>query len=232
MTNDARRSTRVSHPILRLEVVGADGRRSSEHRVFCRYQQRSVAVGTCCACTHCDAIVTTPSPAVNCTITVEERDLAPDPDGLRTAVGTMLEGATIAIDPGTTVRDALLLLNADDSRSIAVVNNTHTMVGVVHESSFLPMLEEASARSPASVRSPASTVTPLPTQQRADDQVLRMMSGAIAIHERLPIRKALEVLAGAHLREATVIDDAGVPLGVFRDVAGLRWLVTARDRSR
>ncbi len=57
------------------------------------------------------------------------------------------------------------------------------------------------------------------------------MSGSLAIHEAVPVRRALEVLAAAHLREATVIDDEGVPLGIFRDVDGLRWIVSARHTA-
>ncbi len=36
------------------------------------------------------------------------------------------------------------------------------------------------------------------------------MSGTVAIHEKVAVRRALELLAAAHLREATVVDDKGV----------------------
>lgn len=210
MTDVKRRIAHVSHPILRLEVVGPDGVRTSEHRVFCHYQQRSVPVGVCCACAHCDEVASLPSPSVDCTILVEESDCTPDPLGLRTAVGVVLAKGTVAIDPGTTVHEALSVLHSEDRRSIAVVDGKRSIVGVVHEAAF------------ASTRAGSRPI------ERPNEQVVHMMSGSLAIHERVPVRKALELLAAAHLREATVVDDNGVPLGVFRDVDGLRWLVDAR----
>jgi len=53
------------------------------------------------------------------------------------------------------------------------------------------------------------------------------MSTAIAVHERTPVRVALRMLAAHHLREATVISDEGTPIGLFRDVDGLRWISAA-----
>lgn len=212
MTESKRNSTRVSHPILRLEVVHPNGVRSSEHRVFCRYQQRSVAVGTCCACAHCDSIVATPAPAVNCTISVPETSLLPDPLGVRTAVGEILDHGAVALDPDATIRDALRLLRSEDRRSLAIVDATHVVIGVIHEAAF--------------ATSASSGLPP-----RSDQGVALLMSGTLAIHESVPVRRALELLAAAHLREATVVDDKGVPLGVFRDVDGLRWIVEARGSA-
>jgi CBS domain-containing protein len=198
--------TRIRHPILRLDVIGPGGDRRSEHRVFCRRKGRSVPVGTCASCVRCDAIVAEPLPAVVCTPALDESTLAPDPLGVRTPVGGMLQEGTIAIDPDTTVREALGLLRSEDRRSVAVVDEKRAILGVVHEAAFL-------RRGLAAPR---------------DEDVAHVMSGTIAIHEAMPIRRAVELLATAHLREATVIDDDGVPIGRFRDVDGLRWLTRAR----
>jgi len=65
--------------------------------------------------------------------------------------------------------------------------------------------------------------------EHAKDAVTTVMSHAIAIHEATPVRRALLFLASAHLREAAVVDAEGVPLGVFRDVDGLRWIARARS---
>lgn len=54
------------------------------------------------------------------------------------------------------------------------------------------------------------------------------MPSPLALHESTPVRRALRLLASAHLREAAVVDDGGHPLGVFRDVDGLRYLTRAR----
>ena len=54
------------------------------------------------------------------------------------------------------------------------------------------------------------------------------MSSPIAIDERTPMRTALKLLVANHLREATVISKERVPIGVFRDVDGLRWIAAAR----
>lgn len=206
-----RRVTHISHPILRLEVLHPDGTRSSQHRVFCRYQNRSVPAGTCCACVHCDAINTAPIPTVNCTVAMEASALEPDPQGTHTAVGGVLQKGTLVLDPGTTIRQALSLLQSEDRRSVAVVDVNSSIIGVVHEAAFLP-----------------KPVLPKGAAERPEDAVARVMSGSLAIHEKVPIRRALELLAAAHLREATVVDDGGIPLGVFRDIDGLRWLFKAR----
>jgi len=213
MTSTNHKPTRVSHPVLRLEVVHPNGMRSAEHRVFCRYQQRSVAVDACCVCAHCDSIVAEPTPAVNCTIAMPETSLVPDPLGLRTAVGAILARGAVALDPSATIREALALLRAEDKRSVAIVDAAHVVIGVIHEGAF-------STNANAGLSPP-----------RSEDGIAHLMSGTLAIHEAVPVRRALEFLALAHLREATVIDDKGVPLGVFRDVDGLRWIASARDAA-
>jgi CBS domain-containing protein len=206
-----RPNAHVSHPILHLEVVGPDGRAVSDYRVFCRYQQRSIAVGTCCACTHCDRITADPSPSVDCTFPMTETLATVDPSGEHTPVATLLARGTIAIDPSVTLRDALNTLRSIDRRSVAVVDASHALVGVVHEALFIPAREGPSL-------SPS-------------EDVARSMSSALAIHESVSVRHALRLLASAHLREATVVDDARVPLGVFRDVDGLRFVVNARSST-
>jgi hypothetical protein len=54
------------------------------------------------------------------------------------------------------------------------------------------------------------------------------MSSVLAIHEGVSVRRALRLLASAHAREATVVNDDGVPVGVFRDVDGLRCTPSER----
>lgn len=212
MSDDGRRARKVRHPILRLEVLGPDGRRTSEHRVFCRLQGRSVAVGTCCSCVHCDEITLLPSPSVACTVVLDDEQLGPDPRGQRTPIGNVLETGTLVVRPGTTLRDALGELRSANRRSIAVVDDALTVVGVVHEATF--------ARHPRGSR------------LRGTGDVVRAMSAVLALHERVPVRRALELLAAAHAREATVVDDRGVPIGVFRDVDGLLWISQAERGSR
>jgi CBS domain-containing protein len=198
--------SRVAHPLLRLEVVRPDGTRATEHRVFCRYQRRSVPAGTCCACAHCVDVDTDPAPAIVCSIPVEREELEGDVEGERTEVGVLLHGQTIAVDPSASIGEALGVLRKQERRSVAVVDDRRVLVGVVHEVTF---------------------VRP---GQPAEDVAAAMSSG-LALHEATPVRRALRLLASAHLREAIVIDDAGVPLGTFRDVDGLRWLAEARRRA-
>lgn len=212
MRDDERpHARRLSHPILRLDVVGPNGTRQTEYRVFCKYQQRSVPIGTCCACAHCDAIASSPEPSVECIVPLEETEPVPDPRGERTAVGGVLARGASVLDPSVTVREALALLRAENRRSVAVVDENRSIIGVVHEASFVPK--------PGARREPP------------DESIMRIMSGSIVIDESLSVRKALEVLAASHLREATVVNAEGVPLGLFRDIDGLRWLVDARDRG-
>lgn len=198
--------SRVSHPLLRLEVVRADGSRMTEHRVFCRYQRRSVPAGSCCACAHCETITMEPEPAIVCSIPVEPGALASDPAGEQTEVAVLLHGETVAIDPAAAIGDALRVLRAQERRSVAVVDERRVLVGVVHEVTFV-------------------------RPGKPSEDVAAAMSSGLALHESTPVRRALRLLASAHLREAIVIDDAGVPLGTFRDVEGLGWLARARASS-
>jgi CBS domain-containing protein len=197
-------TARVAHPILRLAVVGPDGTRTVGDRVFCRYQQRSIEAGHCYGCAHCDEVTAGPCPSIVCTIPVDPTDIEDDPLCERTPVGVVLRHGTVAIDPGASVGDALDLLHAEDRRSLAVVDASSRLVGVVHEVVFVQ-----------------------PTSEVGD--VATAMSSALALHESTPVRHALRLLASAHLREATVVDDAGTPLGVFRDVDGLHFIATSRS---
>lgn len=197
--------TRVAHPILHLEVLRPDGSREEQRRVFCRQQRRSVDAGTCHGCVHCGLVTGGPDPAIVCSIPRTREELTSDPTGERTEVGAVLRRSVVAIDPAAPIGDALAALRGEDRRSIAVVDGARALVGVVHEMAFL------SPRDPA-------------------QDVAGAMSSALALHESTPVRRALRLLASAHLREATVVDGEGVPLGVFRDIDGLRWLAAARHR--
>jgi CBS domain-containing protein len=132
-------------------------------------------------------------------------DLTSDPMGERTEVGAVLHQGTVALDPSAPISAALAVLREEDRRSVAVVDESRALIGVVHEVTFVR---------------PGNPAT----------DVAAAMSSALALHESTPVRRALRLLASAHLREATVTDDSGVPLGIFRDVDGLRWLARARAR--
>jgi CBS domain-containing protein len=109
-------------------------------------------------------------------------------------------GAT-AVQSSASLGDVFQVLHNDDRRAVAVVDGDRRLVGMVHEMALVGR----PARGDAS----------------------HAMSTAIAIHEATPIRVALYLLASCHLREATVVSPDGQPIGVFRDVDGLRWLVRA-----
>jgi hypothetical protein len=66
--------------------------------------------------------------------------------------------------------------------------------------------------------------------ETAGASVACAMSSAMGIHEAMPVRTALRLLASSHLREATVIGNDGTPLGIFRDVDGLHAIAAARGR--
>jgi len=197
--------TRVAHPILRLEVLRSDGTRDEQRRVFCRLQRQSVDADACHACGHCDLVTRGPDAAIVCSIPRTREELTSDTTGDRTEVGAVLRRSVVAVDPATPIGDVLAVIHAEDRRSVAVVDAARSLVGVVHEVLFVEPRD--------------------PTED-----VSQAMSSALALHESTPLRRALRLLASAHLREATVVDDAGVPLGIFRDVDGLRWLSAARRR--
>lgn len=179
-------------------------------RVFCRSRRASVAVEECHHCLHCDAIQGDPTASVKCTFAVEERHLAADPRAERLEIGALLhEGATV-VDQSASASYALRMLRRDDRRSIAVVDGEERLVGLVHETALVSIPRFASS---------------LPTIAARDDTHRPM---ATALHEATPVRVALRLLASSHLREAIVVCSEGKPLGVFRDVDGLRWLARAR----
>lgn len=196
-------SRRLSHPILRLEVIGPDGVRRDAQRVFCRYRNRSVPVSTCTGCIHCDAITTTNGGSVECTVPARSSDDTQDADGETTRVGALLHGAAVAIEPEASLRDALAMLGTGERLSLPVVDAHNVLVGVVY-----------------------------PRPALVQKKVSQVMSRPLAVHESTPVRRALRLMAATHAREATVVDDDGVPIGTFHDVDGLRWIGERRPRAQ
>lgn len=201
--------TRVKHPVLRLDVVHGDGSRVTDFRVFCSQQRCFVPVSRCAGCPRLTDITAGAEPSIACTVDVAQQDLAPDPSGESTAVGAVLARGALVVEPVMSVREAFALLRAEERRSLAVVDAAHVLVGVVHEGSFVK-----------------------PAVVALEDVGHVMSSATVAMHESTPVRRALHLLASAHLREATVVDDAGVPIGTFRDVDGLHWLALARGAQK
>jgi CBS domain-containing protein len=204
---DASSVRRVSHPILHLEVVDHDQVRAGVARVFCRLQRRSVDVDVCRSCPPAQAIHDGATPSVECDVVAPAGVLDADLLGLRTEVGTLLEGGSTVVADSASLEDAIGVLRVGDLRSVAVVGGNHVLVGVLHDVAL-------SARRRSAAGAPVDLRT--------------VMSRALAIHEATPVRRALLFLASAHLRQAAVVDGDGVPLGIFRDVDGLRWIARAR----
>lgn len=202
-------SARAVHPILHLEVLSADGTSQDEHRVFCRLRHRSVRVDDCCECPHCDSITGGASPAVNCTIPAAPTTPENDPGGERLEVGALLCTGTVVIAQSASVDSALRVLRTESRRAVAIVDEHHVLVGLVHETGFMGRRELA-----------------------RESTLGGIMSTAVAVNEHTPVRTALRLLAKNHLREATVVADDGVPIGVFRDIDGLRWIGLGRAVAR
>ncbi len=198
------RSSRVSHPVLHLDVLSGGGARAAEERVFCRLRRESIDVEYCRHCIRCDAIQAGLS--VDCTVSLPTEHFSPDPQGNRTEIGALLRGGLAVVETSANLGEALGLLRAEDLRSVAVVGGDHILVGVLHEVD----LSERCAR------------------RGASSNVASEMSSPLALHESTPIRPALRFLASAHLRQAAVVTSGGVPLGLFRDVDGLSWIARAR----
>jgi hypothetical protein len=196
----------VKNPILHLEVLAADGTRATSDVVFCQLQRQSMPVEECCGCVHCDVIAARPAPSVECTIPRPLVELPPDHEGHRTAVAGLLCSGTVVVLGGAELGQALDLLRETDRRSIAIVDSRHVLIGLVHETDSLARMGHSRG-----------------------DAVSATMRFAIAVDECMPVRRALEVLAASHLRDATVVSKRGVPIGVFRDVEGLRWIGAAKQ---
>lgn len=201
-------NARVKHPILRLDVLGADGTLTTDHVVFCQYQHSSVRVDECTRCVHCDFIGEEPTATVDCTIPVAPLPRADDPRGERIEVGNVLCRGTVVVGHSVPLAEALAVLRVGDRRSVAIVDERHVMVGLVHDGDRQNRFG------------------------RAGEAVGAVMTTTIAIDERTPVRVALKILAANHLREATVVSRRGVPIGVFRDVEGLQWIAASPARDR
>lgn len=198
---------RVDHPVLRLRTIAEGGTREHEPRVFCRYRQGAVAVAECERCARRD-VAASHGGIIRCDVPVDASavDLDLDREGEGTSVAILLEHGSSALTPETTIGTASVALQRGPHHSMAVVDACGTLVGVLHEAALV--VGELDLRAP----------------------VTHAMSSPLALPSRMPVRSALRVLAAAHLREAIVVDDDGVPLGVFRDVDGL--LFVARRRGR
>lgn len=204
MVSDSR-SRRVRHPILHLEVLSRDGTSTTSHHVFCRLRRTSVNVADCVACPRANAIVGGPSPAVECTVNLRAEDLAPDVGGEHLEVAVLLSSGVTVIDQSALLRDAIRMLQDSSRRSVAIVDAEHRVLGVVHEMVAGRRLIDLGV-----------------------SDVAVVMTSALAIHEATPVRMALRLLASSHRRDALVVRADGTPLGVFRDVDGLRWIARAR----
>lgn len=195
----------MKHPILRLEVLAADGTVSTDHVVFCRMQDQSVRVEECCRCVRFTSIEEGTTPAVSCTLPIDPLEPADDPEGERIEVGSTLTEGTVVFSEEVSIGRALEVMSEHDRRCVAIVDAGRRIVGIVHE---------------------ARSTTRTPRAEQGD--VRAAMTSPIAIDERTPVRTALKLLAAHHLREATVVTKRRVPVGMFRDIDGLRWLAAAR----
>ena len=127
----------MRHPILRLEVLAADGTLASDHVVFCRLQDQSVRVEECCRCARCDSIEEGPTPVVSCTLPNDPLEPADDPRGDRIEVGSTLCEGTVVLSDEVPIRRALDLMRDSDRRSVPIVDTRHVMVGLIHEACFV-----------------------------------------------------------------------------------------------
>jgi hypothetical protein len=154
------------------------------------------------------------APAVECTVPFAQLEAVDDPDGETMEVGTILTQSTLALSEGYVTAWPQALARLDVRHLVPIVDERLVLVGVVDDAGI-----RSRATCPSRPPSPDA-----PPRSRGPGTG----NSAIAMHERTPIRVALRLLAAAHLREAIVVSKDGVPLGVFRDVDGLRWIASAR----
>jgi CBS domain-containing protein len=211
----ADRTSRVHHPILRLRVVSADGTREGSESVFCRFRRESVPVERCASCSRCDDIREGKAPSVDCTIPTVSELADTDARGERIEVGTLLRAGTTAVDTTTSLQLALRVLREEQRTSMGVVDDEERLVGIVHELGPMPQ--------------PGEWALLGSRTDRGNPAVASAMSAAVRVHEAMPVRVAVYLLAAHHLREAVVVTPSGKLLGLFRDVDALRWLARARS---
>lgn len=207
------RTARVTHPVLRLRVVSADGAEVGSEHVFCRLRRESVPLELCALCPRLDAVKDKDglTPSIDCAIPCVPHLDRFDPEGEMTEVGTLLANGTTVVDAFASLRRAHRVLQEERWLSVAVVDENRRLIGIVHELNLLRPSSQAPHR----------------LEARDDEErvsVASAMSTATPIDERMTIRRALRLLAGHHLREAVVVNPEGKPIGVFRDIDGLRWI--------
>lgn len=207
----ALRPSHVSHPILRLELLSNGGAHTLSERVFCRQRGQSWLVADCVDCERCEGIRRGAVECVDCDVSLPAAQSAPDTRGEHTEVGALLSTGVAVVDQSASMDEALALMNASGRQSLAVVDEDQRLVGILHELTFVPAPVDGARR-------------------REEESVACAMSSAVVVEETMPVRAALHLLASSHLREAIVVTPEGKPLGVFRDLEGLRWLAHARGR--
>jgi CBS domain-containing protein len=214
-----RPAPRVTHPILRLTVVSEVGAQPARSRVFCRLRRESVPVEQCATCPRLEAIHDGHGDAagwIDCRFHEHELDRF-DPAGELTEIGTLLRaGATTVVEAIVTLPVALRVLEAEHCAALPVVDEGAHLVGIVHERHLL--------------RRAAEPPSPEGHERRATT-VASAMSSAAPVAERMSVRSALRFMAAHHLREVVVVSPEGRPLGIVRDVDGLRWIARAKSGS-
>lgn len=199
--------------------MGADGARRCDRRVFCDARGRSVSLDVCRECPSSVAIndgENDSQASVRCSSAFEAEQVALSPTG-----GAVRHGV-VAVHESVLVRDVVALFVERSVRVVVVIDAAGRAEGVVHESQLIREIQDhASAR---------ACNTRLGWESVSLEPASAIMRSAATVLEDVPLRSALESMAGAHQRHLVVIDDKGFPVGVLVDVDALHALyTTARE---
>jgi CBS domain-containing protein len=210
----------AERPILVRDVVRADGSHALGLRVFCPRQSASLPVDVCRACPSCVEIAEgSDGDVVRCA--PRARPAAPRVEGGTSpsdgvAIGVLLRGPILAVDGDLPLRRLASLFVERRVPYVFVVGPDATVLGVARERDLVRAISPESIEGALRAQRPMRTV--------------EIMSGASAVTESTPLRRALLQMAVAHVRQVPIVTPEGVLLGVLSDVDGLR-LLAARMRA-
>ncbi len=175
------------------ETVASDGTQARSLRVFCPPQQCSVEVSECSACKH----VTSVGPGL-----------------VRCSPPPVSEAAGLEIPAGAVAAPTITLARAD-------VPGTRLLSIMPPEPWALPVVD-ASGHFLGFVSRSELTIPGLPWRlAMALPAAALAVGSSLVVHEAVPLRRAIWLMAHRRARAIVLMDDAGVVRGALTDIGAL-----------
>lgn len=188
-------------PILGLDVVGREGRRTTGQVVYCPRKRRSLLVEECSVCPRALSVGEGPGlGAVRCT---------PDVEGGDEGVGARLVSAVVSVAEDLSSSEVASLFKELRAHVLPVVDAGGHFVGVVCEADMAPHPDEPEHLWLRHFLTARALDLATPGQTVADS------SSAVSV---------LRAMATARTRHVTVLTDEQRPLATISDLEALAWM--------